>query len=118
MTISVAASDQRRRDRAAFADVSTEKLVLSGPPQRSDSLLVGSPSPTVWAPLGGAPPGARQPVVSPAPLPRTSLVRRYFVNELPSDSTRPQRLPWASGVPNSKGRLAVTPGPTPASRWA
>src|SRR5262245_21840810 len=53
-----------------------EKFVFAGPPQRSLAAAVGPPPPP--RPGAPAPVGARQPVVSPGPLPRKSLVWKYL----------------------------------------
>src|SRR5262249_22052048 len=119
MMMRVADSDTRRRVSAAPIATLFAKLVLSGPPQRSPSLpLIVPPGPPT--PLPEPPPccTCRQPVLSPGKLPRRSLLRRYLVNTSPSDSTSSQRLPWLSGVPNSNGRVAVTPTPAAVMRCA
>ena len=53
-----------------------EKFGLAGPPQRS--AVGGASAPPLLTPGAPALGGARQPVVSPGPLPRKSLVWKYL----------------------------------------
>src|SRR5947208_2442992 len=70
---SVAESAQRLRVSVTKTALSTLKLVLSGPPQRSELARPGS-APLAWVVAGG---GAMQPVVSPGPFPRSTLVLTF-----------------------------------------
>src|SRR5262245_57962674 len=108
MMISVAEADTFRRDSVALNETLFEKLVLSGPPQRSPSLPLNEP-PGPGVPLPEPPPcsDVRQPLESPGELPRSTLLRTYLVKTSPNESTSSQRFPWLSGMPNSKLRPAL-----------
>src|SRR5262245_6998511 len=68
--------DNFPRDSPTMNALEKEKFELAGPPQRSAAAAVG-PEPLATP---GAPGlvGARQPVVSPGPLPRKSLEWKYL----------------------------------------
>src|SRR6266566_4316667 len=107
-------SDQGPRSTVAPSADMIVKLVFSGPPQRSDADALGSAEPAA----AGSDCGAMQPVLSLGPLPRRTLVWMFLVNSDDAISSRPQRLPLASGAPNWEGRDAAPPTPKPVRRWA
>ena len=87
-------------------------LVLSGPPQRSELEAPGSAA-LASVVAGGV---FMQPVESPGPLPRSTLVLKFFTPTNANVTDSPQRLPLASGRPNADSRVALAPMPTPANR--
>ena len=72
-------SDALPRASPSANELANAKLVLAGPPQVSADDPLGPPLPPDAAGL----PGARQPVVSPGPLPRKLLVWNAFENSSP-----------------------------------
>src|ERR1700690_620704 len=75
-------SDHLPRASDRMNDLANAKFGLVAPPQRSADETEGSP-PDVVAPPSEALPGARQPEVSPGPLPRNSLVWTYLLKTSP-----------------------------------
>src|SRR5450432_614070 len=101
-------------DRETVPLLVTEKLVFTGPPQRSDSEPVGPPAALDASPAAR---NGRQPELSPGWSPRRSLLYTYFVNTPDRAVVRFQRCSATGLCPKSKVRVRLRPPATPVTMW-